>query len=197
MFKKIFRLIVLLVVLYVGYTGYSIWTFEGEHPPEDTEAAVVLGAAAYYNKPSPVFEERIKQGIKLYEEGNVDKLIFTGGKGKGAEYAESEVAKMYAINNGVPEEDILIENTSGVTQENLENAYQIGQEQEIDTYTLVSDPLHMKRAILMAKQIGMEVKASPTETSAYQSLETKLPFFFKEWAYYMGYQGKSIVDNFH
>lgn len=169
-----------------------MWTFTGDANLHHTDAAIVLGAAAYYNQPSPVFKERIKHGLKLYEEGYVDKLIFTGGKGEGAPYAEAEVAKMYAMDQGVPEEDIFIETSSKITEENLKNAKRIGQENGLDTFTIVSDPFHTKRSVAMAKHMEINAVASPTQTSAYKSLETKLPFFFREWAVYLGYEANAL-----
>lgn len=190
--KKIFILLFLTIFIYVAYTGYSMWNFSKPYPPEKTDAAIVLGAAAYYDDPSPVFEERIKHGIKLYEDGYVDSLIFTGGKGDGAAYAEAEVAQRYAIENGVPAEDIYIETASKITEQNLENAKGIGTDDTFNEYTIVSDPFHTKRAVAMARELEMDAIASPTETSAYQSLETKLPFFIREWAFYVGYQVSSL-----
>ncbi|MFC0525558.1 YdcF family protein [Pontibacillus salicampi] len=190
--KKIFILLFLTIFIYVAYTGYSMWNFSKPYPPEKTDAAIVLGAAAYYDDPSPVFEERIKHGIKLYEDGYVDSLIFTGGKGDGAAYAEAEVAQRYAIENGVPAEDIYIETASKITEQNLENAKGIGTDDTFNEYTIVSDPFHTKRAVAMARELEMDAIASPTETSAYQSLETKLPFFIREWAFYVGYQASAL-----
>ncbi|TKI82143.1 YdcF family protein, partial [Bacillus wiedmannii] len=77
---------------------------------------------------------------------------------------------------GVKEEDILIETKSLFTEENLKNAKEVGIENGIRTYTIVSDPLHMKRAMRIAKHINIEAYASPTPTSAYKTLDTEIPF---------------------
>lgn len=194
MMKKLFKLILLIGFIWIIYTGYSIWTFTGDGYEGKTDAAIVLGAAAYHNEPSPVFEERINHALELYDEGKVDGLIFTGGKGDGAQYAESEVAQMYAIRNGIPAEDIFIETVSNITEQNLDEAEEIGENEGFGTYRLVSDPLHMKRAMAIAKDRNMEVYASPTQTSAYKSLETKIPFFLREWIFYMGYEASVVAE---
>ena len=149
--------------------------------------AVVLGAAAWDDEPSPVLRERINHSIWLYENDYVDKIIFTGGKGKGNQYAESEVARDYAIKNNVSPEDILIETTSKITEENLKYAYEIAVEENFNTFTIVSDPLHMKRALLMAQNIGMDAYSSPTQSSVYKTLNSKVPFFLRELFFYTGY----------
>ncbi|QHE53516.1 YdcF family protein [Pontibacillus sp. HMF3514] len=194
--KKLLQLLLLLVLVYVGYAGYSIWTFTGNDYNKKTDAAIVLGAAAYYDKPSPVFQERINHALKLYKNNKVDHLIFTGGKGDGAQYAESEVAKMYAIRNGVPKKDISIETASKITEQNLDEAKKLGEKKGFETYRLVSDPLHLKRAMAMARDRNMDVHASPTQTSAYKSLETRVPFFLREWMFYLGYEASVIADEF-
>lgn len=147
----------------------------------------MLGAAIWEGEPSPVFRERINHAIWLYNNGYVEKIILTGGKGEGEQFAESEVAREYAIQNEVPPEALLIETKSAITEKNLNYAYELASEHNLKTFTIVSDPLHMKRAMLMAKTIGMEAYSSPTQTSAYQSLNTQIPFFFRELFYYIGF----------
>lgn len=185
---KIVKWTLLAIFLYTGYSALSIWIYSEIETNEKTDAAIVLGAAAWGIEPSPVLRERINQAIRLYEEGYVDKIIFTGGKISEEDFTESEVSRLYAIKQGVKEEDILIETLSHTTEENLENAYELVVEHQFERVTIVTDPLHMRRAMAMAKQIGLEAVASPTETSAYQTLKTKLPFFFRELVYYMGYE---------
>ncbi|HQN39520.1 MAG TPA: ElyC/SanA/YdcF family protein, partial [Thermoanaerobaculia bacterium] len=72
--------------------------------PGDAHAAVVLSAAIYGARPSPVFEERIKHAIDLYHTGRVRRIVFTGGVAPGAVRAEAAVARAYALGRGVPPE---------------------------------------------------------------------------------------------
>nr|WP_258000304.1 YdcF family protein [Bacillus sp. Marseille-P3661] len=179
--------IMVIFFIFISYSAISIWSFSDEVHLEKTDVAVVLGAAAWDNEPSPVLRERINHSIWLYKNDYVDKIIFTGGKGKLDKYAESEVARDYAIENNVNAEDILIETKSQITEENLKYAYEIAVEKNFNTFTIVSDPLHMKRAILMAKNIGMEAYSSPTQSSVYKTLKSKVPFFLRELFFYIGY----------
>ncbi|OMF27197.1 hypothetical protein BK133_19805 [Paenibacillus sp. FSL H8-0548] len=107
--------------------------------------------------------------------------------------SEAEAAKRYAIQHKVNEEDIIMEEESSITEQNLSNAYAIAQRQHINSFTIVSDPLHMKRALTMAKDLGMDAYASPTQTSAYQSIRTKLPFLLREIFFLIGYQAKTLL----
>lgn len=184
---RLFIAIIIIFLIFICYFAISIWSFSNKNQLVKTDAAVVLGAAAWGDEPSPVFRERINHSIWLYENNYVEKIIFTGGKGEDDVYAEAEVARDYAIKNNVNSEDILIEIKSKITEENLTYAYEIANEQNLNTFTIVSDPLHMKRAILMAKDIGMEAYSSPTQSSVYKTLNSKVPFFFRELFFYIGY----------
>jgi uncharacterized SAM-binding protein YcdF (DUF218 family) len=195
--KKILKAVlvcVLLVVCFFTYISTSIWTFGNVDEARKVDAAIILGAAAYGNEPSPVFRERINHGIWLYEHGYVDKLIFTGGKIQNQEISDAQVAKDYAVSHSVPEEDILIEEESTITQENIHFAAQIAKAQEFSSVIIVSDPLHMKRAMLMAKDAGLVAYSSPTPTTMYRSRSSRLHFLEREVFYYIGYVVFRILD---
>jgi len=95
-------------LLFTSFLAYSIISFSNKNELVKTDAAIVLGAAAWADKPSPVLKERINHSIDLYKKGYVEKIIFTGGIGEGATYSESEVAKKYAIEKGLPDQDYLL-----------------------------------------------------------------------------------------
>ena len=185
---KMIGAVLLIIILYVGFIAVSIWRYGDVDERTQADAAIVLGAAAWHNNPSPVFAERIRHGIWLYENGYVDYLIFTGGYGTGAEYSEAYVARNYALLAGIPIESTLIEEYSRTTEGNFSYAAYLVEEHDIDTVIIVSDPLHMMRAMRMARDAGLNAYSSPTPTSMYQSLETRLPFLRREVMYYIGYQ---------
>lgn len=185
--SKIITILAGLIILFVCYSAFSIWTFGAKNKLVKTDAAIVLGAAVWGDQPSPVLRERILHAIWLYENGYVSKIIFTGGKGDIHTMAESEAARKYAIEHHVNSDDILIETISTITEENLKYAYNIANQNGLKTFTIVSDPLHMKRSMVMAHHLGMEAYTSPTSSSVYTSLKTKLPFFLRELFFYIGY----------
>lgn len=183
-----------ILIIYIVINIVSICTYSTKDEKRQADVAIVLGAAAYEGQVSPVYQERINHGITLYKEGYVDKIIVTGGVGEGNEKSDAYYAKEYAISMGVPEEDILTEDTSTITQENLENAKVIMEQNGYDTAIIVSDPLHMKRAMLLAKDAGIDGYSSPTPTTMYQSLKTKIPFVAREVFFYVGYKWYRIFD---
>ncbi len=183
------RIVLFLAIAMTGWltaVGYSIWSFGNEDHAKPSDCVIVLGAAVYGAQPSPVFEERIKHGIALYRAGTVSKIIFTGGVGEGASHAESSVAANYAIREGVPASAIFTETKSRTTRENLVEASALMS--TLQTAILVSDPLHIKRAALMAHDLGIPAVSSPTPTSRYRSLKSKLGFLFREINFYHHYR---------
>ncbi len=171
----------------IAYSACSIYSYGSEAKIIQADAAIVLGAAAWGNQPSPVFRERINHAIKLYKAGNVRTLIFTGGIGDRNEPAEAIVAKHYALKQGVSGTDILTETHSKTTQQNLYYSKQIATAHQLSKVLIVSDPLHMKRAVLMAKDMGMDAYPSPTQTSLYRSLISQTKFLSRETYFYFVY----------
>ena len=154
----------------------------------EADVAIVLGAATSDGGVSPVYRERLNHGISLYQQGLVEKIIVTGGHAEGNEQSDAYRAKQYVMSQGIPEEDILTEDKSTITQENLENARVIMDEAGYQTAVVVSDPLHMRRAMLMARDAGIEAYSSPTRTTMYRSMRTKIPFLAREVFFYVGYK---------
>ncbi|MCH8543750.1 MAG: YdcF family protein [Alcanivorax sp.] len=180
----------LLLVPLVWYSALalSIYLYADEYDASPSDAAIVLGAAVWDDQPSPVFRERINHGVWLYQQGIVETLIFTGGIGPGKSFSEAAVARDYAIAAGVPAEDILVEEVSTVTEENLIQAKQIIAARGIGRVLIVSDPLHMRRAIVIARQQGLEAYPSPTPTSMFRSWRTRALFIVDEAYYLWGQQ---------
>lgn len=195
--RKIILLLLITIltslIIYVVGTAISIINYAKVDQTCEADVAIVLGAGVWDNEPSPVFRERINHGIWLYENGYVKKLMFTGGISEGMSESETAIAMRYAVENGVPEHDILLEENSHITQENIANSKKIMTENGLETALIVSDPLHMKRAMLMARDYGIDAFSSPTTTSRYVTWKTKLPFLMREEFYYIGYKVYKIL----
>src|SRR5215216_7274811 len=163
-----------VAVLAAGLLAWRIYSFGSASSNARADAAVVLGAAVWTREVSPVFRERINHAINLYQKGQVRKLIFTGGQGNPGEPTESSAARQYALESGVPASDILIEEKSHNTYENILNAKQLADTHGIKRVLIVSDPLHMKRAMAMATDVGLTADPSPTPSTRYQGLKSQI-----------------------
>jgi len=164
----------------------SIWHFSTLDQAQPADCIIVLGAAVKYNQPSPVFAERIHHAVALYQQGFANKLIFTGGIGQGKFHSESSVARQFALELGIPIAAIYIEENSHTTQQNLAEAAKLMQQHALKTAILVSDPLHMKRAMWMAQDHKLTAVSSPTPSSRYRSGSARLAFLGRE-LYFMHY----------
>jgi uncharacterized SAM-binding protein YcdF (DUF218 family) len=173
-------LVVVLVALRIYTFGNNVVDIKGD-------AAIVLGAAVWGDEVSPVFRERINHAVELYRSGKVRKIIFTGGQGNRDELTEAAAARRYAIENGIPAKDILVEQSSHTTYENVVNAKQLADAHGLKKILIVSDPMHMKRAVAMASDIGLEVYPSPTPTTRYQGWRSRTHSLAHETYYYLGY----------
>lgn len=184
---KILSVMLATTMLVAGLLAWRIYSFGNISSDARADAAVVLGAAVWTNQVSPVFKERINHAINLYTTGQVQKLIFTGGQGNPGEPTESSAARDYAIQSGVAAGDILIEEKSHTTYENILYAKQLADTHAINKVLIVSDPLHMKRAMAMAEDVGLNAEASPTPSTRYQGMISQLGLLAHETYYYFGY----------
>jgi uncharacterized SAM-binding protein YcdF (DUF218 family) len=170
----------LALLIWLIYCAYMIVAFGNKTTAARADAAIVLGAGVSNNLPSPVFKARIDHAVNLYQQNRVAHLIFTGSVGEGDTLSESAVAAQYAINAGVPAAQIQTESVSHTTQQNVAQAANIMQHNHWQTALIVSDPLHLKRASIMAQDLGLSAISSPTPTTQYQSWRVKTGFLLRE-----------------
>ncbi|NOQ75871.1 MAG: YdcF family protein [Crocinitomix sp.] len=182
--KKILRVVGILFLLLFMFNSIKIYSYSNEYSEEKSDVAIVLGAGTEGGELSPIFKERVNHGIYLYDNKIVEKIIFTGGTGEEQTLADSEIAKSYAIELGVPQEDILIEVNSQYTFENLLESKKIMDLNALVSALIISDPLHMKRSIELANSIDIECKPSPTSTSMYRSNFPKFKSLMYETFFY-------------
>jgi uncharacterized SAM-binding protein YcdF (DUF218 family) len=131
---------------------------------EPAHAIVVLGAAQWDGKPSPVLRARVDHAIQLWRRGLAPLLIVTGGRGPGDTTTEAAVERRYAMSHGIPASAIRVEAESRSTSESLRNVAAMmhaGTREVI----LVSDPFHMLRLSILARRFGLRPRTSPTRTS--------------------------------
>jgi uncharacterized SAM-binding protein YcdF (DUF218 family) len=176
----LWRLLALAALWLLGVATWIVWVGERDQAAP-ADVIIVLGAAAYDAKPSPVFEERIRHGLDLYQRGYAPKLLFTGGfGGSAARFSESQVARRYAVRRQIPQGDILIETVSRTTRQNLLQARALMQAHGMRRAIIVSDPLHMARALRLCHELGIDALASSTPSTRFRSFHTSWRFLLQE-----------------
>jgi len=147
----------------MSFVGVVVWEHRDTARP--AAAIVVLGAAQYVGRPSPVLRARLDHAIDLWRGGLAPKIIFTGGFGDRDTTSEAAVGQRYAIEHGVPARDIMIENSGRSTAQSLQQVSRLMDAEPSRTVILVSDPFHMLRLSILARRFGLTPYTSPTRTS--------------------------------
>jgi uncharacterized SAM-binding protein YcdF (DUF218 family) len=134
-----------------------------ERRPAD--AIVVLGAAQYNGRPSPVLQARLDHALQLYRAGLAPKVMLTGGVGRGDVESEATVGKRYLTARGVAASAISLEAEGRSTGESMTAVAAWVKKAKVKTVILVSDPFHMARLRVEARRTGITAYLSPTTTS--------------------------------
>lgn len=188
--KKVGILFVVSVaaVLVIGcINALSVFNYSLVDETHTADCAIVAGAAVRGDQPSPVFQERLNHAVALYRDGYVKTLIVTGGYSANNALSDAAVARRYLLAQNVPDQAILLEDRSQVTRENLRYAKAIMALNQLNNALIVSDPLHMKRIMLIAQDERIEAWSSPTPTSRYHSFGAKARFLISETFWYSLY----------
>jgi uncharacterized SAM-binding protein YcdF (DUF218 family) len=149
----------------VGYAAYRIWDQGARDERRTADAIVVMGAAQYDGRPSPLFAARLDHAIALYHQGLAPRIIVTGGKREGDRTTEAASARAYAIRHDVPDAAILAEDTSRTTLQSIRRVAALMEDADLHSAVFVSDPTHMLRVLRMAADSGIDAYGSPTRTS--------------------------------
>lgn len=125
------------------------------------DVIIVLGAAAYRGRPSPVLEARLNHALFLYLHKLAPKIMTTGGAGGDPNFTEGEVGRSYLSRRGVPAEDILVEPEGESTVHSLAVANEIMRKFGMKTCIVVSDGYHIFRVKRVLESRGYTVYGSP------------------------------------
>jgi uncharacterized SAM-binding protein YcdF (DUF218 family) len=162
---RIVLLAAVVGLVLASYAAYRIWDQGTRDEQRSADAIVVMGAAQYDGRPSPLFAARLDHAIELYHAGIAERLIVTGGKQEGDRTTEAASARVYAIGHGVPLEAILVEEQSRTTLQSIRGVAGLMRDEGLETAVFVSDPSHMLRVLRMASDQGIRAFGSPTRTS--------------------------------
>ncbi len=142
----------------------SAWTvlwFASHDRAAPADAIVVLGAAHYRGRPSPVLRARLDHAVGLYTRGLAPRLVLTGGIAEGDTASEAAVSRTYVMRQGVPDTAILLENDGRTTHQSMRAVAAMLAARELPRAIVVSDGLHLFRAWTSARHHGLHVRTSP------------------------------------
>lgn len=167
---RLLRARVVLAVLGVGVLGWltslgAVLVWERNDQARPAGAIVVLGAAQYVGRPSPVLRARLDHAVTLWRRNLAPALIVTGGTGTGDTTSEAAVSRRYVVAHGVPLAAVLLETEGRTTSQSMAGVAELMRRRHRRDVLLVSDPFHMLRLTIIARRHGLEPYASPTPTS--------------------------------
>jgi len=175
--RRIGLVVLLAALLYYVVTLVQVWWAARGDETRRSEAIVVLGAAQYNGRPSPVFKARLDHAAALYHDRVAPLIVVTGGKLVGDQFTEATSGANYLHGKGVPDAAILRETTSRTSWESLSAAARVLQNRGEKEVVLVSDPFHALRIGSIANELGLDAVTSPTRTSPISG--------FEEWRRFM------------
>jgi uncharacterized SAM-binding protein YcdF (DUF218 family) len=160
--------------------GY-IATYESAlQSPYPLDAVIVLGAAAYAGTPSPVFAGRLDFALDLLRAHRARFAIVTGGGRDDPSQPEARAGATYLRRHGIDAARVLTEMRSTTTLENLCFAKALGAERGLVRYAIISDPLHVPRAMRLAQDIGLSAVPAATPHTRYRGLGARSVFLLRE-----------------
>ena len=183
--------VVLVMAIGPLVTGVAVWRAahtDDASTVEHADVILVLGAAQYDGRPSPVFEGRLRHASLLYEDGRAGTIVVLGGSALGDRWSEAEAGRNWLLAEGVPSEALVASPVGATTYESLEAAAGWMRDHELTTAFLVSDPWHNLRVKRMASDLGIEGYTSATWQSAARTEGTRLDGYLRETFAYLHYR---------
>ena len=157
--------VVAAVLVYVVVTAVQVYANTRTDDRDNTGAIVVLGAAQYDGRPSPVLQDRLDHALELYRDGVAPLIVLTGNKQPTDRFTEAFAGFRYLKEHGVPEAALRIVDDGSSTWDSLAAAERILKREGVTRATLVSDSYHSKRLKGIASELGIDAQVSPTDGS--------------------------------
>lgn len=151
-------IIILMIAIFslniyvVNSTKNEIVKEENVSNIEGVDCILILGAGIWGDKPSPMLEDRLKEGITLYKKGTTKKIIMSGDHSR-EDYDEVKIMKEYAESEGVPSEDIFMDHAGFSSYDSVYRAKEIFGVQKM---IIVTQKYHLYRSLYIAKKLGIE-----------------------------------------
>ena len=167
--------------LVIWATTVLLILYTGARPViRQADAILVLGAAQYNGRPSPVFQARLDHAIGLFHDGLAKTMVFTGGVGAGDTVSEGEVARRYAIKHDVPAGAILVERDGVTSAESVGAAAALMREKGLRSALVVSDSYHMLRMELLTRRAGIRPYRAPAASPIDRARRQRVRYVLRE-----------------
>lgn len=163
------RIAILVVVAYLGLSYAEVWTAARRDEASGSisvDAIVVLGAAQYNGRPSPVLRGRLDHALALYRRSVAPLVVVTGGRQPGDTTTEASASANYLLVHGVPDRRIVREVQGRDTYQSLAATARVLRKKGFSRVVLVTDGFHAARVAAIAEEVGMHPRTSPVQSTA-------------------------------
>jgi uncharacterized SAM-binding protein YcdF (DUF218 family) len=165
----------------IWLTTILLILYAGSRPViRKADAILVLGAAQYNGRPSPVLKARLDHAIGLFHKGLAGQMVFTGGVGAGDTLSEAEVARRYALRHDVPASAIMVERHGVTSAESVAAAAALMREKGLRSALVVSDSYHMLRLELLVRRAGIRPFRAPAASPIDRARRQRLRYVLRE-----------------
>lgn len=179
---------VITVVLSPLLVAFRVWYVARQDSTPRSDAVIVLGAAQYNGRPSPVFQWRLMHAARLYKEGVAPVVVTVGGGQPGDRYTEAGSGRQWLADHGVPANKIVAVGKGTNTEQSLVAVGREFRRHDWSSAVLVSDPWHALRTRTMARDQGIEAETSPTRSGPIvQTRGTQARYIVRETGAYLNY----------
>lgn len=159
---------------------------------QHSDVILVLGAAEYRGKPSPVLEARLNHALFLYRQQWAPRILTTGGAGGDPTFTEGEVGRAYLSSHGIPSEAIVTETRGSSTVESTVGALEIMRRMNLRSCIVVSDGYHIYRVKKMLEAQGIQVYGSPRPSAPQENWQQEWLYFRQAIAYELWRMGIAV-----
>lgn len=155
--------LVVVTVLYGVVTFGQVYRSSRTDGATTADAVIVLGAAQYNGRPSPVLQQRLDHALELYEADLAPTIVLTGGRQEGDRFTEATAGYNYLREQGVPDEALLKEVDGTSTWESLSASARFLIARDMTKVVLVTDGYHAMRVGSIADDLGLDAAVSPVD----------------------------------
>jgi uncharacterized SAM-binding protein YcdF (DUF218 family) len=160
-----------VLLIYIAYLSVRIEQQSLRDEAQAADVILVLGAAEYRGRPSPVLRARLDHAVELYRSRIAPRIMTTGGAGGDPVFTEGGVGRSYLIGQGVPSEAIIVETEGESTVQSVTLAAEILRRMGLRSVVVVSDGYHIYRVKQMLLASGLSVYGSPRKERSHGTLE--------------------------
>jgi uncharacterized SAM-binding protein YcdF (DUF218 family) len=164
--RRLLQVAILLTVVIAAYfvvTFVQVRSAAGRDDARPSQAIIVLGAAQYNGRPSPVLKARLDHAVRLYEAKIAPVVVLTGGRAPGDAFTEASAAARYLRGAGISDSALQLETDGRNSWQSLAAAARFLRKEGITKVVLVTSPYHSLRVEHIAAEVGLDGHASPAK----------------------------------